>query len=142
MVRTIKPLKKQSRIVEVEMSDPDFPNYLDTIHEARHLGGRKYQLTAFHGHGSIDEWDAHQVHAPRRAEPNRRWKADDPVHIRISGRKVCGKPVDGGACSVWVKGTVMRRKYRGRYTVMHRDWEGQSNLTTSEVEPERIRSAW
>jgi hypothetical protein len=51
-------------LLEAEMLDPNFPNYMDTLHPVKVVevldGGKKYrcQLLAFAGENNADEWDA------------------------------------------------------------------------------------
>ena len=82
-------------ILEAEMMDPDFPNYIDTIHrvkvvERQENGDYRCKLLAFDESDDSDVWSALQLHEVREAaaEEMIHLKKGDEVHIRIKNREV------------------------------------------------------
>jgi hypothetical protein len=136
-------------VLEAEMTDPNFPRYLDTLHPVKVLAvlaeGGKYQclLLAFE---SEDVWSADELHEPRDCDENAQWKKGDEVHIRIRNRCLPGVDdlLDGNAAEdgVWVKGVAAEQKGDARrICVEHNSWKDEGGRQCSVVALTNVRFA-
>jgi hypothetical protein len=80
-------------VLEAEMMDPSFPDYIDTIHpvevvEIQDGTAFRCRMLAF-GPQDIDTWTVDSLHLPRLEEESKRksWNIGDHVHVRIRNRK-------------------------------------------------------
>jgi hypothetical protein len=156
MVKKRKPLDVWAvgTELEAEMMDPEFPNYIDTIHPVRVVevlpnGEYRCNLLAF-GPEDCDVWPSALLHSPRPdgdINGAKAWKAGDQVHIRLRKRKA-GKRynVDGSYSDqgIWVKGVVEGpdEQEQGCFIVRHTLWGLIVSTTTAIVEECDIRCAY
>ncbi len=137
-------------IVEVEMSDPQFPDYRDTIHPAKvrktFENKSRCKLLAFNGRHSTDVWPNSLVHPAQGGEEGKwdSWQKDQKVHIRIRNRRVRQRLVDRKRSEdgVWVKGTILNRT-ADNISVRIPNWETTDQYEEYNVKQKNdIRSAY
>jgi hypothetical protein len=150
---------EKGKRLEAEMMDPEFPQYLDTMHPVEVMeyledtNQYRCKLLAFANPDVVDVWEANMLHELREQDLGLVFKKNDPVHVRIRNRSVTKKgkdkkrnrkeEIDGLVANdgIWMKARIVR-KMKEEYEVEHRDWSMLNETAKRVVKNEDVRELY